>query len=85
MVDGLLLSELRTPGVIATSRGSTFFLRVPASMESNNTVVRCEVIILDPFSIETSDPATLTVQGMFIYRKGAMLQDLVQCVTFFCM
>ena len=69
MVNGLLLSELRVPGVIAISRGSTFFLQVLASMESNNTVVRCEVIILDPFSIKTSDPATLTVQGMFIHER----------------
>ena len=65
MVNGRLLSELETPGVIARSRGSTFFLQVPAVMEFDNTVVICEVIILDPFSIETSDPAFLGIQGMF--------------------
>ena len=65
MVNGSLLSELGSSDVIATSRGSMFFLQVPATEEYNNTVVVCEVVIRVPLSVETSDPAVLRVQGMF--------------------
>ena len=65
MINQMLLSELGSSDVLATSRGSMFFLQVPATEEYNNTVVVCEVVIRDPLSVETSDPAVLRVQGMF--------------------
>ena len=59
------LTELSTPYITVSSNGRTSFLKVPATVEYNNTAVVCEVTIHDPISHnESSDSAVLRVQGM---------------------
>ena len=62
LVNGSPLSELRTPYIKVSSNERTSFLKVPATVEYNNTVVVCEVTIVD--TILRSDSAVLIVQGM---------------------
>ena len=62
LVNGSPLSELRTAYIKVSSNERTSFLKVPATVEYNNTVVVCEVTIVD--TILRSDSAVLIVQGM---------------------
>ena len=66
LVNGSRLTELNNQSDISTSYdGGTHSIYLPATEEYNNSVVVCEVVIRDPLSVETSDPAVLRVQGMF--------------------
>ena len=68
LVNGSTLTELDSP-FLSTS---TFSLNVSATEEYNNTVVICQLFLRDPFSVETSEPAVLGVQGMytcFTYKR----------------
>ena len=66
LVNGSVLGQLNTPDITAGQVGRTFFLRVLAKEEYNNTSVVCELTVRDPVrSTEVSDPAVLKVQGMF--------------------
>ena len=75
LVNGSPLTELSTPYITVSSNGRTSFLRVPVSLEYNDTVVVCEVTVHDPIPHnESSASAVLRVQGMLCIVKRQYMQ-----------
>ena len=62
MVNGCLLSELSILDITASQVGRTSFLHIPATEESNNTIVVCVAANIGGDDLY-SDPVVLRVQG----------------------
>ena len=63
IVDGSLLTELKSRDIATTSAGNIFAMHIPATEEHNNTEVTCAVGILGGEDLY-SDSVVLKVQGI---------------------
>ena len=75
LVNGSPLTELSTPYITVSSNGRTSFLKVPVSLEYNDTVVVCGVTVHGRvLRNESSDSAVLRIQGMLCIVNRQYMQ-----------